>query len=638
MNNKRGRRGRMWNMNYTVPTLIALAIITGAYLSRKRLPLKVSRMFGSLLIVSLITIALDLSSTWMDEHGMMYSDLLLWIVNYFFFVFFLLRSFFLFWLPIDLFEAYRPLKRKKIFRIIALLEQAFLLVGSVNGWIFQIHDGVYYSGPLYQFINMQFMVWIMIGFAGLIRMKHSVEIRKGGVYAYFTVLMTGVIIRTLFSHIVVMNLFSVMAVLVIYLLYMNPDQYMDDTSRLFNLKGWKKVLREAPMTPDFCMVGFGIRNYQALRETKGNENLEETADQIGLWIRQTWPHLSGFYLENGIFVISNTKKFDREAALNQINQRFSLPWSSENGEYYLSVNEMQMGSCYHMNSGTLINTMWDVYPQLIQTDALETITVNEERIRKSTRRIEVEKLLNHALEQNSLTMFLQPIINTKTGEAEGCEALCRLPDGNGGYVYPDEFIPLAARDGSMVRLGVQMFEKACAFMAREDIRFSNIRWINVNVAPEQFRNPNLLDKFMAILNEYHLDPSVIHLEITEETMIDRNLLHESMKKFREKGFIFAMDDFGSSYSNMIRLQQNHFSNVKIDRDFTWSYFRHKTSLLPDIVQTCHNLNIKVVTEGVETAEMVDGVKEMGADYIQGYYYSRPIPVDEFVRRFVKRID
>ena len=626
----------MWNMNYTVPTLTILAIITGAYLSRKRLPLKVSRMFGHLLVISLITIVMDLSSTWMDMHGSMFPDPLLWLMNYLFFVFFLLRSFVLFWLPVELFEAYKPLKRKKVFRTIEIVEQAFLLFGCVSGCVFSIHDHGYVSGPLYEFINVQFMAWIVIGFAGLIRLKHSVEIRKGGVYAYFTILMAGVIIRTLFNHIVIMNLFSVMAILIIYLLYMNPDQYIDDASRLFNLKGWKKVLREAPVYQNFCMVGFGIRNYQALLETRGSEKIEKAVDQIGLWIRQVWPHLSGFYLDNGVFVISDIRSFDRESVLNQIRQRFELPWDAESGEYYLSVNEMQMSGCYQMKSSTLISTMWDIYPQLIQPDAVDPITVNEERIQKTSRRIEVQKLLADALNHNSLAMFLQPIVNTKTDTAEGCEALCRLPDGKGGYVYPDEFIPLASKDASTGKLGIQMFEKACAFMNREDIRFSNIRWINVNVAPEQFRNPNLLDRFLAILEKYHLDPSVIHLEITEETMIDRTLLHESMRKFREKGFIFAMDDFGSSYSNMIRLQQNHFSSVKIDRDFTWSYFRHRTSLLPDIIHTCHNLHVNVVTEGVETEEMVKGVKELGVDYIQGYYYSRPIPVDEFVQKFVKQ--
>lgn len=626
----------MWSTNYTVPTLTILAIITGAYLSRKRLPLKVSRMFGYLLIISLLTIIFDLSSTRMDMRGTRYPDPVLWVMNYLFFALFLYRSFLLFWLPVDLFGTGVSRKEKQTFRTLEIVEQGFLITGSASGWIFSIHDGIYTSGVLYPFINIQMMVWIVIGYAYLIRRKHSVDISKGGIYAYLTILMAGIIVRSLFPHVVIMNLFSVMAILAIYLLYMNPDQYLDDVSRLFNLKGWKKVLMEAPLHPEFSMVGFGIRNFNALRETRGNANLEEAINEIGQWVRHTWPHLSCFYLENGIFAISDTKHFDQEEILNQIRERFKMPWSSENGGYYLSVNEMETGTFSdEVNGNALVSTMLDVYPDLVKAEKMETVVVNDERIRRHSRMIEVQQLLNDALEQNRLAMFLQPIVNTKTEEVEGAEALCRLPDGKGGYVYPDEFIPLAMKDAGMNRLGVQMFEKACAFMSREDIRFSNIQWVNVNVAPEQFRDPNLLDQFMTILNRYDLEPSDIHLEVTEETMIDRALLHESMMKFRDKGFDFSMDDFGSSYSNMIRLQQNRFSNVKIDRDFTWSYFRNPTTFLPDIIQTCHHLDMKVVTEGVETKEMVDGVRNIGADYIQGYYYSKPIPVDVFMKKFVK---
>lgn len=627
----------MWDLSYTLPTLVILMIITGAYLSRKRLPVRVSRAFGILLVIALATLITDYTSTRMDENPGMFSEGLLWFVNYLFFALFLIRSFCLFWLPVELFDFQKQKTHGFVFRCIEVCEQVFLLIGSINGWIFHISNGIYYSGPLYFFINLQFIVWIIIGFVFLIKMGKSLDVPKTGVYLYLTVLLIGITVRWLVPYVVVMNIFCMFAIMIIYLVYLNPDQYIDDVTRCFNNKGWQKVLNEVRMFSDFNMTGFGIRNYRALRETRSRNEINYSLSAIGEWVRHTWPHLSSFYIGNGIFIISYYKWFDQESVINAVNERFQLPWDSDHGEYYLNVNQMRMNMQEIRDySDILPGVMQDVGQELIQPDEREILVVDKARMQEHARKAEVGKLLSDALEQDQLAMFLQPVVRTDTEQVEGAEALCRLSDGKGGYVYPDEFIKIAMMSGNIGRLGRQMFRKACAFMSKEEVRFSNIKWINVNVAPEQFRNPKLLDQFIDILKEYKLDPSLIHLEITEETMIDRNLLHENMKKFSEHGFIFSMDDFGSSYSNMIRLQQNHFSSVKIDRDFTWSYFKEKTTLLPDIITTCHNLGIQVVTEGVETKEMADGIKAIHADYIQGYYYSKPIPAEEFLDKYVSR--
>lgn len=627
----------MWDLSYTLPALVILVIITGAYLSRKRLPVHVSSAFGNLLVIALATVIIDYISTRMDGNAGMFPAGLLWLVNYLFFVLFLFRSFYMFWLPMDLFDSRKLKVQKKIFKAIEISEQIFLLIGSINGWIFSIQNGMYHSGPFYCFISLQFIVWIIIGFVITVKMGKSIDIPKTGVYLYLTIMLIGVLVRSFLPHVVVMNIFCTFAIMLIYLMYLNPDQYIDGITRCFNLKGWQKVLNEVTMFNNFYMTGFGIRNYAALKETRGRKEINYFLSEIGGWIRRTWPRLSVFYIGNGIFIISHKKWFDQEAVMNAVHERFQLSWDSNHGDYYLSVNQMKMEKQnINENSDILSDVMQDVYHDLIQPDERETIVIDNALIQKYARKAEAATRLTEALEQDELAMFLQPIVNAKTGQVEGAEALCRLPDGKGGYVYPDVFIPLAMQAGNIGRLGRQMFRKACAFMSKEEVRFSNIKWINVNVAPEQFRNPKLLDQFLDILEENKLDPSMIHLEITEETMIDRTLLHDNMEKFSEHGFIFSMDDFGSSYSNMIRLQQNHFSDVKIDRDFTWSYFKQKTTLLPDIIRTCHNLGVQVVTEGVETKEMVDGVKEIHVDYIQGYYYSKPIPADEFLEKYVSR--
>lgn len=625
----------MWNTQFAGPTLVLLIIIAAAFMSRKRLPIRLNAVFAGLLFTDLATMIMDYVSTQMDNAAGFFPAWVLWLVNTLFFGLFIMRSYYFFRFPGELFHSYEHTKAAKVCFGIFIAEEIFLIVGCATGWIFSIQGGQYVSGPFYEFINIQFFVWTVAAICFAIGVDVPQNIHKCGIFSALSLLLVGIILRTMLPHIVIMNLFCLFAIQIIYLLYMNPDQYNEDLTMLFNERGWDRMLTEVARHPAFSMVGFGVRDYTNLRQIRGNKPTNTVLIQIGKWLKNTYPKLAVFYLNDGIFVLSANRPFDQEAVLTGIRGRFAKPWLSESSAYYLNINEIIMKPGVHTAPNeTFKGMMWDAYHELNRSEAMPLTVVDEGRMHKYERKCDVYRLLREALLNEKLEMFLQPVVNVKTGKVDGAEALCRLPDGKGGVIFPDEFLPLAKDTGNMDTLGRQMFRKACTFMRREDVRWSSIKWVNVNVAPEQFRNPNLLDEFLAILNEYHLDPAQIHLEVTEESMIDRGLLHDAMTKLHDKGFVFSMDDFGSSYSNMIRLQQNHFANVKIDRDFTWSYFDRKTALLPDIINTCHDLGIEVVVEGVETKEMADGVHSIGGDYIQGYYYSKPIPVDEFVEKYI----
>lgn len=612
-----------------------LVIIAGAFLSRKRLPVRLNRIFAGLLATALVTTILDFVSTKMDEMGTLFSDPVLWLFNYLFFGFFLARSFYFFRFPADLLDANGKKHSGKVASIIFVSEQVFLLTGSLTGWIFSIQNGVYRSGPLYPFINIQFAAWIIGAYLVTFMAEPSARIRKTGIYVFLSILLCGVMLRSCLPHIVIMNLFCLLAIQVIYLLYLNPDQFIDNITLLFNSRGWVHFLNERSASSDFHLVGFGIRNYSGFRQSREELRVGYALQQIGSWIMHTFPSMTAFYLGNGIFILAGMHPFDEKSVIEKINIRFSRPWSYEDRDFYLAVNEMFTKQGLKPDDRRILkDALLDTSHVLNHPEALDPVCIDSARLRKQVRKNEVHTILMDALSNENLQMFLQPVVNTRTGTVDGAEALCRLSDGNGGYIYPDEFISMATNNGNIDVLGHQMFRKACAFMSREDVRKSQLQWINVNVAPDQFQNPNLLDDFLTILRSYHLEPRKIHLELTEESMIDRRLLHDSMAKFRESGFIFSMDDFGSSYSNMIRLQQNHFSNVKIDRDFTWSYFKNKTALLPDIVHTCHDLGMLVVAEGIETKEMAEGIREIHGDYLQGYYFSKPIPADDFRKKYL----
>jgi EAL domain-containing protein (putative c-di-GMP-specific phosphodiesterase class I) len=137
------------------------------------------------------------------------------------------------------------------------------------------------------------------------------------------------------------------------------------------------------------------------------------------------------------------------------------------------------------------------------------------------------------------------------------------------------------------------------------------------------------DRFAAILREYSVSTDRIHLEITEQSMIDFSLMREQIMGLHDSGFEFALDDYGSGYSNLTRVRQYPFTNIKIDMEVVSNYYRDRDPLLPALIQAFKKMKFTVTAEGIETADTAEVMKEIGCDYLQGYHFSRPVPMSEF---------
>ena len=190
---------------------------------------------------------------------------------------------------------------------------------------------------------------------------------------------------------------------------------------------------------------------------------------------------------------------------------------------------------------------------------------------------------------------------------------------------------MAEQEGYIVRLGEQVLSKVCRFIRDHDMKALGIRWINVNLSPVQFMSRDIPERFSAILKQYGVDQEMIHLEITEQSMIDFSLLHDQITDLHDNGFQFALDDYGSGYSNLSRVRQYPFSNIKIDMEVVRNYCRDRDVLLPALIQGFKQMNLSITAEGIETEEMAGAMKDVCCDYLQGYYFSRPVPMDEFVK-------
>lgn len=244
----------------------------------------------------------------------------------------------------------------------------------------------------------------------------------------------------------------------------------------------------------------------------------------------------------------------------------------------------------------------------------------------------MENDMQESLENGEFMMYLQPKIDLTTNTIMGAEALVRWKHGEHGMLHPDLFIPLFEKNGFIVELDKFIWEEACKLLHTWKETGKRMIPISVNVSRMNIFRPEFYEYIIELVDKYDIPREYLELELTESVFLDDpNSLFEIMERFRQAGFKVSMDDFGSGYSSLAMLKDVPLDVLKIDRGFlieTVNSDKGKT-IVSFIVLMASALQLKVIAEGVETQEQVDFLIESGCVFAQGYYFSKPVCVDEF---------
>ena len=250
--------------------------------------------------------------------------------------------------------------------------------------------------------------------------------------------------------------------------------------------------------------------------------------------------------------------------------------------------------------------------------------------------IDIASRLQKALENNEINnelfMVYQPQVDVQTGKISTCEALLRWKDLDKGFISPTVFIPIAEKSNLIITLGDWVFEQVCKQREQwrklgvEDLR------IDVNLSSRQFSDTDVVNKILIVMNKYQLKACDVGLELTESALIDGNEhTTSSIYELRKMGFEIALDDFGTGYSSLSYIKRFPISSIKIDRAFIIDAPDKKddSAIVRAIIAMAEALDLKVIAEGVETEAQSQYVLQSGGHIIQGYYFYKPMPADEF---------
>ena len=251
----------------------------------------------------------------------------------------------------------------------------------------------------------------------------------------------------------------------------------------------------------------------------------------------------------------------------------------------------------------------------------------------------IEGRMYEALKQGEFHLYLQPKVDIQKEQLIGAEALVRWICKDGTMIYPDQFIPIFEKNGFCVELDYFMFEQVCKYLKKWKEQGISHLDISVNQSKLMFYQSNYVERLCHITKKYTIQNERITLEVLEGLVVkNREQLKAIMKQLREKGFRISLDDFGTGYSSLSLLADMELDEIKLDRSFLSEQLIQKQSgkkVLKNIIKLSQDLNFMTVVEGVETKEHHQLLKEFGCQIGQGYYYSKPISVEEFERLISK---
>ncbi len=413
-------------------------------------------------------------------------------------------------------------------------------------------------------------------------------------------------------------------------------------NRLFLIEVLNEALdKAAKENIIFAILYFDLDRFKQINDTLGHDFGDMVLDLVGKRIAQIIRKSDVLARIGGdeFVVLMSDIKNENEAVLlaNRIIEDFKKPFVVKTYDLYLTTS---IGIASYPEAGDTSQSIMknaDIAMYRAKDNGGNDYFIYSKEL--SEREMDNLILINQlrqAERNNELRLFYQPIIDINTGDMVGTEALIRWEKSGEGIISPARFIPLAEETGLIVSIGEWVIRTACMQQkAWINKGYKPIR-VSVNISGRQFQQHNFVETVLKIIKETGIDPSYLVLEITESTAI-MNIEYtlEMLKKLKELGVYTSIDDFGTGYSSLYKLKEMNVDELKIDRSFIQDINLDikNEKIAKTIIILANELNLKVIAEGVETREQLDFLKENGCDNAQGYYYSKPVPADEFEKLF-----
>ena len=462
-----------------------------------------------------------------------------------------------------------------------------------------------------------------------------IKSRYNSILTWMTLWMAGALIQLFNRELLVVSFTCVIGVMIIYFQLENPEKFIDSDSGYFNQQAFTafttQMYRESN---NFSLL--------LICDTNAYSRFELSMEEIKALRDRYIKFLSKF--TRLTFMYEQDKAilaFDNPVRCKEVlNEIIKASKKEFNGE-----NELLRPMIYSLYDASIVNSSEALISILNYTfinlqhkrDKYNHTDINAETIESFNNESRIIGMIHRAIKDDMVEVFYQPIYSTRHKRFTSAEALIRVRAEDGSIIPPGIFIDIVEKTNLIIKIGQVVFKKVCQFISENNMDELGIEYIEVNLSVIQCAYHSLALDYLRIVKEYEIDTKYINLEITESASIDsKQILLGNMNKLISHGITFSLDDFGTGQSNLIYIMEMPVSLVKFDKDMISAYFENAKSqfIMRAAMSMITGLELKIVAEGVETEEQLNTLCSLGIDYIQGYYFSRPLPQKEFVE-FIK---
>lgn len=535
---------------------------------------------------------------------------------------------------------YYPKWKILLFLLPAVIISIMVITSPWTHWIFYVENGVTYKGIFYTFGVLVAMYYGIFGSLHAFR-KRKLFPKVFGECVVLVLVLTFIhYINYVITQDEILLSVALLVGIVIYMLALTTvDFYKDTTTNLFNKEAFEQyVKKEIGKGNDKTVYLIKLKNYEYLKENCHEIPLQSTIRELAECIRKYSKLPSIYYLGGGKFtvIVPKHSKFTEEEFLKRLRERFCIPFDVNGASIQLTLFIAIM----NLQNGKINRTNFTKYylacdeMKYRSNDLLEIIHGDNFGIDQLQRYHQVEEAIERALVEHEFKVFYQPIVSTKTKKIVSAEALLRLNDRVLGFISPEEFIPISESNGKIIEISDYVIDSVFRFIKENDLEKLGLDFIEVNLSMIQCMDKKLPDKLKFFLEKYEINPKFVNLEITETaTNYDEERLRQQLFDIKKLGFSFSLDDYGTGYSNLVRVLEYPVDMIKLDKSIVWSAFHVQDNYvtMKNLISMFHDVRRKIVAEGVESEEQMQALNELGCDYLQGYYYSKPIVAEDFLR-------
>ena len=445
------------------------------------------------------------------------------------------------------------------------------------------------------------------------------------------------IIQIIFPHLVITGFMLAITILITYLSLENPDDYIDMEMGIYNRMAFIVKAQECfddnkPMN----ILALSSENLSHILKSIGETNKRIFYDIVFSYLRDTFEKKNVFRITNEKLAI--LLPVDDELLANEkirdVRNFFSDPIVCGNIQVNVPIILKTIQTPIDASTiEDLLDLVEESLAEEVNTENEAPVHADVSLLENRRREHKIIQLLEEAVNDNSFEVVYQPIYCVEKAGYTSVEALVRYKTEEFGYIEPEEFVPLAEKNGLMLKIGSFVFHEVCSFIAKNKLQEKGIEKVHVNLSVIQCMQEKLYEHIFDIMDHYNIDYDYINLNVTETTTIAANeILLRNMKIMQRHNMFFSLDNYGTGLSNTNTLVKFPFKIVKLDKMLVHSAINDEKAriILQKTVSMVKDLGMEVVAEGVEDLGEYDMAIYAGCDYIQGFMFSKPQEPEQFL--------